>query len=227
LEFWNADHHIYINDRHRDAHFHRVAEDILEALPAGRPRVLDYGCGLAVYAQRVAARCAKLYLYDEARDMHETLARRYAEAPEIVVVAPGQLSLLDAGILDMIVVNSVIQYLAQEDLERLLALWRRLLNPGGALILADVVPPEADVAADVMALLRYARDEGFLGAALLGLVRLLASDYVQARRMHGFTHYRESEMLALLEKAGYRGERRGHNFGINPRRMTFVARPWV
>lgn len=157
--------------------------------------------------------------------MHEKLARRYAEAPGITVVAPGGLSLLEPGRMDVIAVISVIQYLEQEKFGRLLALWRRLLKPGGALILADVVPPETGVLADAKALLDFARREGFLGAALLGMARTLASDYVRARRTHGFARYREGEMLAWLETAGYRAERRQRNFGINPRRMTFIARP--
>lgn len=225
LAFWNTDHPIYVNARHRDAHYRRVAEDILGMLPSGRPRVLDYGCGEALHAKSVSERCERLFLHDEAQSVVEQLARRFAGVPEITVLGPGRLSSLETGSLDMIVVNSVIQYLGPEDFTQLLGIWRLLLKNSGTLVLADVVSPDTGMAADARALLAFARREGFLGAALLGLLRTFSSDYVRVRRRHGFARYREGEMLALLAQAGYRAERRRRNFGINPRRMTFLAHP--
>ena len=61
-----------------------------------------------------------------------------------------------AGSLDLIVSNSMTQYLAPAELDRVLALWHRLLAPGGTLIVADVIPPDAGTLTDVSALLRYA-----------------------------------------------------------------------
>src|SRR6266700_1468988 len=57
------------------------------------------------------------------------------------------------------------------ELDRVLALWHRLLAPGGTLIVADVIPPDAGALSDVTALLRYAAANGFFLAALWGLAR--------------------------------------------------------
>src|SRR4029453_858470 len=76
--------------------------------------------------------------------------------PRIKICSPEDLETRPDGSLDLIVANSVVQYLSSTELERLLALWRRLLAPGGTLIVADIIPPNAGAVADVVSLLRYA-----------------------------------------------------------------------
>ncbi|MFI4985987.1 MAG: hypothetical protein ACHQF3_00950 [Alphaproteobacteria bacterium] len=125
-------------------------------------------------------------------------------------------------------VNSVIQYLARDELAALLARCCCWLKPGAALVLADVVPPGAQTAADVKALLVTALRHGFLPAAVIGLVKAALSDYRHLREQAGFGSYGEAEMLALLAQAGFAARRRERNFGFNQARMTFIAtRPRV
>ena len=57
IAFWNSNHPIYANPRHREVHYRAVAQDILVRVPAGG-RVLDYGCGEALYADLIAASAA-------------------------------------------------------------------------------------------------------------------------------------------------------------------------
>ena len=56
IAFWDSEHSIYVNARHRDVHYRRIAQDIRAHLPAGAA-VLDYGCGEALHADIVAADC--------------------------------------------------------------------------------------------------------------------------------------------------------------------------
>jgi SAM-dependent methyltransferase len=140
-------------------------------------------------------------------------------------MAPEQLGEIPAGSLDLIVVNSVLQYLSRADLDGLLATWRGLLKPGGQLLIADVVPPDVGPLTDVLALLRLAAGNGFLIASLGGLVRTFFSDYRKKRATLGLAHYSEVEMLALLSAAGYDVRRRSTNLGHNQARMAFIAVP--
>jgi ubiquinone/menaquinone biosynthesis C-methylase UbiE len=105
-----------------------------------------------------------------------------------------------------------------------LTVMRRLLKPGGRLILGDVLRPEVGMPKDVFALLRFARAHGFLRDALLGLVSTALSDYRQLRSRVGLQRYGEDEMLAKLAASGFAGSRAPTNIGHNPWRMTFVAR---
>jgi ubiquinone/menaquinone biosynthesis C-methylase UbiE len=222
-EFWDRPHTIYVNDRHRSVHYARVAADILSELPPEQVTILDYGCGDALDAATVAARCRKLYLSDSASTVRSALADRYADS-NIGVVAPEEIARLPDGSLDLVVANSVIQYLTRQECAALVTMLRGKLARRGRLILADVVPPGGGILSDVTSLLRTALREGFFVAALAGLAKTLFSDYRRLRNAIGLTTYEEAEIRALLEKAGYTSERRPRNFGFNGRRMTIIAR---
>ena len=75
----------------------------------------------------------------------------------------------------------------------MLAVWRRLLAPGGVLIVADVIPPHVGAVSDGLALLRYAAANGFLGAALVGLARTALSPYRRLRSELGIARYGEAD----------------------------------
>jgi SAM-dependent methyltransferase len=157
--------------------------------------------------------------------VREHLAARFAGQRKISIAAPDEIAALPAGSFDIIVVNSVSQYLTPEELDRLLGVWKRLLAPGGALIIGDVNPPGVSALADLTALLSYAWRNGFLLAALAGMARTLFSDYRALRQKLGLTTYSEAAFLAKLAAAGFAGERLARNLEHNPARMTFRAIP--
>lgn len=224
LGFWEGANRIYVNERHRAVHYRQIADDVLAVLPSrAAPVVLDYGCGEALEAGRVAERTERLFLFDAAKSVRERAAARFAGSAKIAVLDDAGLAALAPASLDLIVVNSVLQYVPREDLPGLLALWLHLLKPGGVLALADIVPPDLGMLADAGSLLKTAVQFGFLGAALLGLASTFFSDYRRLRVEAGLSTYREAEMLDLLRAAGFDPRRRVPNFGFNAARMTFLA----
>jgi SAM-dependent methyltransferase len=132
---------------------------------------------------------------------------------------------LPNGTFDLIVSNSMMQYLSADELERVLAMWRRLLKPDGVLIVADVIPPDVGTVSDVTALLRYAAHNGFLLGALLGLARTAISPYRKLRSQLGIAQYTEAQFMQKLTAAGYSAERLTRNLEHNPARMSFRAKP--
>jgi SAM-dependent methyltransferase len=225
VEFYDSAHSIYVNARHKDVHYRDIAEEIVALVPGPGARVLDYGCGEATHADRVAARASALFLCDAAPTVRATLVARFAATPNIRVLAPADLAQLPDGALDLIVANSVVQYLRAAELQALLALWRRLLAPGGALIVADVIPPHVSALTDFAALLRYAAAHGFLLAALAGAVKTALSSYRRLRSELGIARYGEAEFLQKLAAAGFSAERLPRNMEHNQARMTFRAKP--
>ena len=171
----------------------------------------------------MASRTGGLYLYDASRPLRARLLARFGASRAIRVLDEAGLERLPPAGLDLVVVNSLIQYLSRRELDGLLARIRGWLKPGAMLVLADVVPPGAQAAADAKALLASAWRHGFLAAAFLGLARAALSDYRKLRAEAGFSTYAEAEMLALLAAAGFAARRREANFGFNPARMTFIA----
>jgi hypothetical protein len=72
--------------------------------------------------------------------------------------------------------------------------------------------------------LRFSAREGFLFAALRGLIRTYFSDYWQLRKSLGIARYRQVDIEAKFQACGLTIERARTNIGHNAKRMTFLAR---
>lgn len=224
-DFWNRENSIYVNDRHRALHDERVARDIAALVEAPGWLVFDHGCGEASCAGVVAEKCELLHLYDAAPMVRDHLRARFAGNPRISVRGEGGLAEVSDGALDLVVVNSVLQYLTQAEFESFLEVARNKLKPGGKLVVADVIPKGARAIDDIAALLTFAREGGFFLAALSGLVTTFFSDYRKLRAEIGLTRYAEPEMLTIFRSRGFKAARAPKNIGHNQTRMLFVATP--
>ena len=225
ISFWNTQHSIYVNARHLDLHYRDVAERLLQLSPKPTDNVLDFGCGEATHADLVAARVGQLWLCEAAERVRDHLRARFGQTANMKVIGSDEHRNLAPGTFDLIVANSVAQYLTRDELDALLRAWRRLLKPDGRLIIADVVPPGVSPISDALALLRYAWSNGFLVAAFAGLVRTTLSPYRRIRARLGITTYTEPEITERISAAGFSVERLPFNFEHQPARNSFVAKP--
>lgn len=224
-EFWNGTHSIYVNERHRALHYDRIAKDIAALLPAREANVLDYGCGEAEASETIAARCAMLYLYDAAPKVQERLRLHFGHNERIVVLSSEALDAMSDHSLDLFIANSMIQYLSYSEFEALLDVARRKLKEDGKLVVADVIPAEANAIDDAKALLHFAWTGGFLIPALAGLIATFFSDYRKLREEIGLTRYAPQDIETLFSAHGFRARRAPQNIGHNQSRMMFVAEP--
>jgi len=224
IDYYDSTHTIYVSRLHRDVHFQIVARDIIGFIDSPDAVVLDYACGEALSAGKVADACAKLYLAEPAPGVRGRLIARFAPNTKIRVRSLEDLTRMAEGSVDLVVMNSVAQYMTPKELDLALAVVRRLLKPAGRLVLGDILRPEVGMARDVAALLKFASAHGFLRDALYGLASTALSDYRQLRTRIGLQRYGESEMIEKLARAGFSASRAQQNIGHNPWRMTFVAR---
>jgi SAM-dependent methyltransferase len=255
--FFNTDHPLYVNHRHKRIHYRCIASDIKTLLQEiGAPKdavVLDYGCGEALSAPEVARACKTLILCEDSDLVRQKLEVSFIppppeecakntpvvsqEAPvvsqeecaqirsKIEIWSRSQFEDAPNGSLDVIVVNSVLQYMTRDDLLSFLHHAHQKLKPSGALVLADVLPADNSPLIDALYLLRFALAAGFFWAAMQGLIRTALSDYRKLRQDLGLSNYRESDLFVILKNAGYMARRRLPNLGHNAARMTFVALP--
>jgi ubiquinone/menaquinone biosynthesis C-methylase UbiE len=224
IDYYDSTHTIYASRLHRDLHFQIIAKDIIGYISSPEAVVLDYACGEALSAARVADACGKLYLAEPAPGVRGRLIARFAPNTKIRVRSLDDLRKMDEKSVDLVVMNSVAQYMTPSELDAAFAVVRRLLKPGGRLVLGDILRPEVGMGRDVLALLRFAATHGFLKDALIGLVSTALSDYRQLRARVGLHRYSEAEMIEKLKVAGFTASRALTNIGHNPWRMTFVAR---
>jgi SAM-dependent methyltransferase len=223
IDYYDSTHTIYASKLHRDLHFQVIARDIIGYISSPDSVVLDYACGEALSAAKVADACAKLYLAEPAPGVRGRLIARFAPNTKIRVRSLEDVRKMDEAV-DLVVMNSVAQYMTPEELDSAFAVIRRLLKPAGRLVLGDILRPEVGMARDVLALLKFARTHGFLKDALYGLASTALSDYRQLRTRVGLQRYGENEMIEKLGRAGFSATRAHQNIGHNPWRMTFVAR---
>ncbi|SFC11952.1 Ubiquinone/menaquinone biosynthesis C-methylase UbiE [Bosea sp. CRIB-10] len=223
-DFWNGEHAIYVSNRHKTLHYRRIAQDIAAAVPSKNAVVLDVGCGEAFLADLVAGVSGQLILCEAAPAVRDRLEARFGELANLSVVSPEEVEVLPGDSLDLVVANSLIQYLSEDELKQALATWRAKLKPGGELIVADVIPPDLSPLTDATELLGFAWRGGFFIAALGGLVRTVFSDYRKLRAQYGLSTYSAAGITTLIETAGFKNVARRTNFGHNPHRMAFSAR---
>ncbi|HMM92825.1 class I SAM-dependent methyltransferase [Bradyrhizobium sp.] len=224
IDYYDSTHTIYASRLHRDLHFQLIARDIVGYIASPDSVVLDYACGEALSAARVADACAMLYLAEPAPGVRGRLIARFAPNTRIRVRSLEDLSRMAEGSVDLVVMNSVAQYMTPAELDSAFAVVRRLLKPNGRLVIGDILRPEVGMFRDVVALLKFASAHGFLKDALYGLASTALSDYRQLRSRVGLQRYGENEMIEKLSRAGFSTSRAPQNIGHNPWRMTFVAR---
>ena len=224
-EFWNGTHSIYVNDRHRTLHYEAIAKDIVALLNSPSAIVLDHGCGDALSADIVAAACGRLYLFDAAANVQERLRHRFAGNEKITALSNKDLETLPNQSLDLVVINSLLQYLGRDEFEALLDFWHRILKASGKLVLADVIAPDSGALGDAAALLSFGLKGGFFWKACAGLVATFFSDYRKLRQDLGLTRYTADDMQKLFAAHGFVGARAETNIGHNQKRMMFIAAP--
>jgi SAM-dependent methyltransferase len=227
LDFWHGSDATYVNARHKEVHYRLIAKDIAALVPFPQARVLDYGCGDALHADIVAAAAAELVLCEAALRTRARLAARFdaGQNPKIRVLTPEEMERLPDTSFDLIILHSVIQYLAENETEALFAEFHRLLQPSGLLIVGDVIPRDGRALSDALALLRLAAANRFLVATVKGLIRLSLSDYRSLRGRLGLARYEESEIIGMLGAAGFAVQRASRNIGHDQGRLAFVASP--
>ena len=224
IDYYDSTHTIYASKLHRDLHFQAVARDIIGYIASKDAVVLDYACGEALSAAKVAEACGMLFLAEPAPGVRGRLIARFAPNTRIRVRSLEDLRKMPEKSIDLVVMNSVTQYMTPDELDTAFAVVRRLMKQTGRLVIGDILRPEVGMFTDVIALLRFAAKHGFLKDALVGLVSTALSDYRLLRAKVGLQRYSEAEITAKLANSGFTASRAHVNIGHNPWRMTFVAR---
>jgi SAM-dependent methyltransferase len=224
LSYWNAPNKIYVSERHKRLHYDVVFAGIVPHLPDHRGVVLDWGCGDALGTDRIAERCRMVFLYDAAESARARLRRRFASHARIRILEKSGLDELVDDSVDLIIVNSVIQYLSGEQLDEALALFNRLLKSSGTFLLGDVINPGTGNSHHVTTFLRFAWKHGFFLSAISGLAQTFISPYRNLQREVGFATFTPEKILEKLAGHGFAAEKLPRNIGISRNRSSYLGR---
>ena len=156
IDYYNSTHTIYASKLHRDLHFQLIAKDIIGYIASPDAVVLDYACGEALSAAKVAEACGQLILAEPAPGVRGRLIARFAPNTKIRVRSLEDVRKMAEKSVDLVVMNSVAQYMTPAELDAAFAVIKRLLRPGGRLVVGDILRPEVGMPRDVIALLQFA-----------------------------------------------------------------------
>src|SRR6184192_4665291 len=117
IDYYDSTHTIYVSKRHRELHFQVIARDIVGYISSPDAVVLDYACGEALSAGRVADACGKLYLAEPAPGVRGRLIARFAPNTKIRVRSLEDVRKMAEKSIDLAVMNSVAQYMTAEELD--------------------------------------------------------------------------------------------------------------
>src|SRR6202166_4255891 len=150
IDYYDSTHTIYASRLHRDLHFQLIAKDIIGYITSPDAVVLDYACGEALSAAAVAEACGKLYLAEPAPGVRGRLIARFAPNTKIRVRSLEDLRKMEEKSIDLVVMNSVAEYMTPAELAAALAVIRRLMKQTGRLVIGDILRPEVGMFTDVI-----------------------------------------------------------------------------
>jgi SAM-dependent methyltransferase len=191
-----------------------------------RQRVLDFGCGFGFVAALIAPLVGELWLWDPSPNMRSVAKRNTAAFPNVrfcnLAAIPSvnrEGTPLQVHRMDLILVNSVAQYMPSEDLSAWLVQWRQMLAPDGKLVLSDLIAPGHSGISDIVDLLRLGARHG---SALRATREALG----------GLVHYwRTSRAVPLtrigLEDLGPRAADAGLDIMALSSNLTHFSRRWA
>eukprot|EP01035_Chromulina_nebulosa_P005912 gene5912-8005_t len=148
IDYYDSTHTIYASKLHRDVHFEVIASDIIGYISSPDAVVLDYACGEALSAAKVAAACGRLILAEPAPGVRGRLIARFAPITKIRVRSLDELRDMEESSIDLAVMNSVAQYMTPAELEDAFKVIHRLLKPTGRLVLGDILQPDVGMGRD-------------------------------------------------------------------------------
>src|SRR3989442_14169373 len=128
IDYYDSTHTIYASKLHRDLHFQIIARDIIGYISSPDAVVLDYACGEALSAARVAEASGKLYLAEPAPGVRGRLIARFAPNTKIRVRSLDHLRQMDEKSVDLAVMHYVAQYMTPDELDTAFAVVKRLLK---------------------------------------------------------------------------------------------------
>ncbi len=128
------------------------------------------------------------------------------------------------GEFDVVLVNSVIQYLGIDEIEEWLARWRRLLCPEGVLIISDVCLPRGFFAVETAQILAFSLRKGIFWKALAGGIGR-ALRHRKLTKEASFLRITEDDLEQLAFRAGLSAERLPHKLTFKSRRFSLRLRP--
>lgn len=173
---------------------------------AAGDRVLDFGCGFGYASELLAAAGADVRFWDPSPHMRQVAAERTASHPDAALCDVTQAlrgGAVEGAPFDLILVNSVVQYMTDAELDGWLARWRDLLAPAGRVVLSDLIDPDRGGLRDLVDLLWFGVRQGAPVSAVSGAFGSVTG-YWRTRRAAPLLRLGHADLRTRAARAGLR-----------------------
>jgi cyclopropane fatty-acyl-phospholipid synthase-like methyltransferase/ribosomal protein S18 acetylase RimI-like enzyme len=187
--------------------------------------ILDFGCGFGFVANQLAANVQQLSLWDASVNMRQRARLNVAGHQNIQFLQRSDLfESPPKNEFDLILVNSVVQYMTDAELNFWLATWRECLTSEGQLVLSDLIPDDYQSRWDMLDLLRFSLRHGFL-------FRVVQEGMKEIKRYRGMRHalplkrFTREELIQRAADYGLSVRFTPQNLTYRQKRFTAVLSP--
>ena len=201
IEYWSQP---GFDDEFRSKSLELYTGKIVELVSLkGDENVLDYGAGPGFLAQYLAPRVRHLVLMEPAEVLREKSMRDTASLRNVSHVDPRNEESLTGCFahhsFDLVLINSVIQYLSPGKTQRILLALHQSLKPGGTIVISDIVADDSSLLADLLSVMHFYRQ----WFPLRRFLRYVATEFRNLRKRSGlpFQKYSRRSFECLVTQA--------------------------
>ena len=176
---------------------------LTQAIPIdSSTRLLDFGCGFGFVGNLLSLQAGAVFLWDASPTMRRRAQRNTKGRDNVRFVDLSDAHGVPPDVrFDLILVNSVVQYMSVDELNGWLVRWRNLLAPTGRLVVSDLIPPDHATSSDLTGLLKLSARSGLITKFLLGRLREFRR-YWRMRQSAPLARMSQDELRARAAAAG-------------------------
>lgn len=215
IDYWGNETQ-FVCDHHKHLSYEAIYRDLQGYLNIS-DKILDFGCGDALFAEKLSEQCTNLYLYDASQPIQDRLKERF-KINNIHIINDYK----KAENLSLIIISSVSQYIYQEDFLNILRDLRSSLSQNGKIIISDLIPDKNSILIESLDLLKISINNRFLCRAIIKMILSLIGNYGKVRRLIPLTKYNLKSFKKSCEILGFMFQEENINLGLNANRKTVI-----
>ena len=195
-----------------EKYFHFLKTDI----------VLDFGAGKGDVSLLIRDKVQKIYLFEKSKMSTELLRKRFYDCENIHIL--DSLPEIKEPV-SVIIINSVIQYMSKNEVEKMLSDLQKISSPNTKLIISDALPSGYTKFNDALHMLKTSLKNGFFLEFVTNMITSIINSPQLSLKTSSLQIYDKDEMKQILLKHGYDSVIMEKNFTYSQDRYTLYCTP--